>query len=119
MSYIYNKHCDCYSKIASSVHDVFVIYDVRVLSPKRGKRFNDFILSVFHTGESIADTSTSSPDVAGPTSPSSRLDRSVPSPGLIASMDRYGTRYIVIGIMKLAGMLADAKRVSAAGFRNE
>lgn len=41
------------------------------------------------TGESIADTSTSSPDVAGPASPSSRMDRSVPSPGLIISMDRY------------------------------
>ncbi|KAL5240969.1 hypothetical protein ACI65C_008379 [Semiaphis heraclei] len=39
-------------------------------------------------GESIADTSTSSPDVAGPASPSNRMDRSVPSPGLIISMDR-------------------------------
>ncbi|XP_026808643.1 hormone receptor 4 isoform X2 [Rhopalosiphum maidis] len=42
-------------------------------------------------GESIADTSTSSPDVAGPASPSSRMDRSVPSPGLIISMDRMAS----------------------------
>ncbi|XP_050420138.1 hormone receptor 4 isoform X1 [Adelges cooleyi] len=42
-------------------------------------------------GESIADTSTSSPDVAGPASPSSRLDRSEPSPGLIISMDRMAS----------------------------
>lgn len=42
----------------------------------------------FLAGESIADTSTSSPDVAGPTSPSSRPDRSAPSPGLLMSMDR-------------------------------
>uniref|UniRef100_A0A2H8TDZ0 Hormone receptor 4 n=1 Tax=Melanaphis sacchari TaxID=742174 RepID=A0A2H8TDZ0_9HEMI len=42
-------------------------------------------------GESIADTSTSSPDVAGPASPSCRMDRSVPSPGLIISMDRMAS----------------------------
>ncbi|VVC30584.1 Hypothetical protein CINCED_3A020904 [Cinara cedri] len=42
-------------------------------------------------GESIADTSTSSPDVAGPASPSSRLDRSEPSPGLIIAMDRMAS----------------------------
>ncbi|XP_050521497.1 hormone receptor 4 isoform X2 [Daktulosphaira vitifoliae] len=42
-------------------------------------------------GESIADTSTSSPDVVGPVSPSSRLDRSEPSPGLVISMDRMAS----------------------------